>query len=438
MQEQRSANQFSSKATSDRTNVSENIQWVNQLTRSRRPGPRTPHNWYSDKLLGASTIAVHAGGYEDPTTGAVGTPIFQTTTFHMSGDTYEAFEEGSIRDIPIYSRYGNPNQWAVQEKLSALEKAESSIVFSSGMAAISSALIALTNRGGHVVTSFDLYGGTYNFMREDMQQMGREISFVSPVDLDSIQNAIQPNTQVLFFEVLSNPLLKTIPLRQLANFARENKLLLIVDNTFLSPICLQPLNYGAHLVIHSCTKYLNGHSNLVAGSASGSRKYVDRIWTQMLKLGGSLDPHACSILENNLKTLALRMKRHIENAEQIVKFLSSHPKICRIYHPSVEDYPYPWAEELLTNGAGGMVSFNVKGGDEGALKLLSLLQIPRIATSLGGLESLVSLPFNTSHSSLTTSQRMNIGIEPGLVRYSIGIEDSADLILDLDRALDSL
>ena len=303
------------------------------------------------------------------------------------------------------------------------------------MSAITTTLVGLTNRGGHIISSFDVYGGTYNFLREDIHQLGRETTLVDGTDLAAVDAAIKPNTQVLFFETLSNPLLKALPLRGLASLAKARNLLLVVDNTFLSPICLRPLDEGVDIVLHSCSKYMNGHSDLIAGSVSGSRKYVDRIWSQMLKFGGNVNPLSAFLLERGLKTLALRMQAHVSNSKQLAAFLANHPKVTRVHHPSLPNYEYPWIQEYCRNGYGGMVSFEVKGGNEAALALLTHLKIPLVATSLGGVESLISLPFNTSHSFLTEKQRQQIGIMPGLIRLSVGVENIQDLTADFDTAL---
>jgi cystathionine beta-lyase/cystathionine gamma-synthase len=411
--------------------------WTDSLQRGRVPGPRLPQQRVVDGT-GLSTRSVHAGTYEDPTTGAVGTPVFQSTTFTFTEDTYQAFDQGHIRDVPIYGRYGSPNQWAVQEKIASLENGESALMFSSGMAAITTTLLALTNHGGHIVSSRDVYGGTFNLLREDMHQLGRSVTFTDPTDIDAIRAAVRDETQVLFFETLTNPLLKAVPLIELGRLAREHNLLLVVDNTFLSPVYLRPLEHGAHIVIHSATKYLNGHSDVTAGVATGPRKYVDRVWSQLLKFGGSLDAMMCFLLERGLKTLALRMHRHNDNATTVAAFLATHPAIRQVHHPSRTDYPYRWLHEVCPDGWGGMVGFELHGGDEAALKLLDRLRLPVVATSLGGVESLVSLPFNTSHSFLTERQRHEVGIEPGLVRFSAGIEDPDDLLADLDQALSGL
>jgi cystathionine beta-lyase/cystathionine gamma-synthase len=413
-------------------------QWSNNLKRGRVPGPRLKEHKVVADGLGPGTQCVHAGTYQDPRIGAVTTPLFQTTTFAFSGHSYDSFSMGTTRDVPIYTRYGNPNQWSVQEKVATLEGAASALVFASGMAAIYTALVALTNRGGHVVSAIDLYGGSYSFLKEDMHQYGREVTFVDPTDFKAIENAIQDNTQVLFFETLTNPLLKAVPLVELGQLAKRLDLLLVVDNTFLSPILCRPLDHGAHIVIHSCTKYLNGHSDLMAGVAAGSRKYVDRIWAQMLKAGGHLEPISCFLLERGLKTLELRVRRQVDNANALAGLLASHPKVRRTYHPSVAGYEYPWVNDYCKDGYGGMLSFEVEGGDEAALRLLDKLTVPAVATSLGGVESLISLPFNTSHSVLTEKQRTRIGINPGLVQFSAGIENTPDLIKDFSIALDAI
>jgi cystathionine beta-lyase/cystathionine gamma-synthase len=410
--------------------------WMNSLRRGRVPGPRLPQQRVMDGT-GPSTRSVHAGTYEDPITGAVGTPVFQSSTFAFTQDTYQAFDQGHIRDVPIYGRYGSPNQWAVQEKIASLENGESALLFSSGMAAITTTLLALTNHGGHIISSRDVYGGTFNLLREDMHQLGRTVTFTDPTDIQEIRAAVRDETQVLFFETLTNPLLKAVPLAELAELAKQHNLLLVIDNTFLTPMCLRPLEHGAHIVIHSATKYLNGHSDVTAGVATGSRKYIDRVWSQMLKFGGSLDAFMCFLLERGLKTLAPRMRAHCENASVVAEFLDGHSAVAKVHHPSRGDYPYKWLYDLCPDQWGGMVSFELHGGDEAALRFLDRLRLPLLATSLGGVESLVSLPFNTSHSSLTERQRQEVGIRPGLVRFSVGIEDADDLLTDLGQALTS-
>lgn len=407
--------------------------WCDELDRRRLPGPSLVSR--SDAAAGDSTLCVHAGTTDDPRTGAVGTPIYQSSTFRLDPEQYRSVDDGYARDRFIYSRYGNPSQWAVQEKLAALEGAESAVVFSSGMAAIASTLFALLDPGGHVVASSDVYGGTYSLFQHELPNCGMSATLVDPRDLAGIEAAIEPRTQLIFVEALSNPLLKVADIHGLAAIARRHGLRLVVDATFVTPLGMRPLDLGADLVVHSASKYLNGHSDLIAGVACGSRKLMDRVWARMLNYGGSLDPHACFLLERGLKTLAVRMRAHQESALTIARWLERHPDVTSVLHPLLPSHPdHELARRTLAAGS-GMVTFSVAGGDEAALALLDALRLPRQATSLGGVESLVSLPFNTSHAPFTRSQREHLGIPPGCVRLSVGIEDTVDLIEDLEQAL---
>lgn len=414
----------------------EHQTWLNSLTRSRKSGP-----YLSDhQLVGMAdqTLAVHAGSGNETVTGCVGTPIYQSTTFLLNEDQYQSVGQGYARDRFIYTRYGNPSQWSVQEKLAALEGAESSVVFSSGMAAISTTLLTLLDPGGHVVASNELYGGTYNFLNMELPNLGMTATLVDPRDYDAIEAAIRPNTQVLYFETITNPLLKIVDLKRLGDIAERRGVRLVVDATFSTPIVTKPLEYGVDIVVHSATKYLNGHSDLVAGVAAGNRKLIDQVWARMLNFGGCLDPHACFLLERGLKTLAVRMKAHAETALAVATRLEAHPQVRRVFHPMLETHPdHALAKELMRCGTGN-VTFEVKGGDVAALDLVDNMTLARSATSLGGVESLVSLPFNSSHSSFTARQRAEMGIMPGCVRLSVGIEDPDDLIADLDQAFDQI
>lgn len=411
--------------------------WFSELTRKRSSGPVTTQNRIMSRSTSLETLAIHAGTYDDPVTGSVGTPIFQTSTFLLDDLSYQAFAVGSVRDVPIYTRYGNPSQWSVQEKIAALENGESALVTSSGMSAIASTIYALTNSGSHIVSAYDVYGGTYSLLREDMPSAGREVTFVDPTDVAAVLGAIRPETQLMFFESLTNPLLKVPPIRELAEIARSANALLVVDNTFLTPMNVRPLNLGATIVVHSATKYLSGHSDLTAGAVVGPRKFLDRVWSQTLRFGGTLEPLSCILLERGLKTLAIRMASHNKNAEALARYLAFHEAVQKVYHPSLGGNHYEGLERDLYGGFGGMVSFEVAGGDEAALEVMGRMRIPYVATSLGGVESLVSMPANTSHSSLTIRQRSTIGINSGLIRYSTGIENVDDLILDLQEALNA-
>jgi cystathionine gamma-lyase len=414
--------------------------WVHEMVRERQAGPSLRINHMAEDMaglgrsLGLSTMAVHAGTHDDPLTGAVGTPIYQCSTFILGDEQYKAVEEGYARDRFIYTRYGNPSQWALQEKIAALEKAESAIVFSSGMAAISSTVLAMLDKGAHIVASSELYGGTYNFFHHELPSLGFSVSYVNPRDLVAIEAAIQANTMLLYFETMTNPLLKVVDAPALGELARRYKLRLVLDATFTTPIGMNALEHGAHVVVHSGTKYLNGHSDLVAGVAVGARKYIDAIWPRLLAYGGCLDPHACFMFERGLKTLPLRMKAHAHGAQCVAEFLQGQPHVKEVHYPGLPSHAdHALAQRLLRN-MGGMVTFAV-GSDAKALKLLQHLHLMRQATSLGGVESLISLPFNTSHAAYTADQRQKLGIAPGCIRLSVGIEDADDLIADLRQAL---
>jgi len=416
-----------------RAPVRGSIAWLADLKRARRPGPFLGHGTVRGR--GASTRAVHAGSHDDPVSGAVGTPIHQNSTFLLNSEQYRSIEEGYPRDRFIYTRYGNPTQWAVQEKLAALEGAESAIVFSSGMAAITSTVLTLMDKGAHVVASNELYGGTYNLFNQELPSLGMSATLADPRDPAAIEAAIQPSTQILYFEAITNPLLKVIDIPRLAEIAERRQLRLVIDATFATPIACRPLEHGADIVVHSASKYLNGHSDLIAGVAAGSRKLIDQIWPRMLTYGGCLDPHACFLLERGLKTLAIRMKAHEQSALALARYLEAHARIRRVLYPLLPSHPdHAVASRLLDNGTGN-VTFVVEGGDEAALGLLDALAIPKQATSLGGVESLISLPFNTSQAGFTPRQREAMGIDPGCVRLSVGIEDPEDLIADFDQAL---
>ena len=410
--------------------------WLNDLDRKRQTGPFLAGHVSAGQ--GMSTTAVHAGTHDDPRTGAVGTPIYQASTFVLGEDQYQSVEEGFARDRFIYSRYGNPSQWAVQEKLAALEGAESAIVFSSGMAAITSTVMALMDKGAHVVASSDLYGGTFNLFNQEFPTFGMSCTMVDSLNFDAIEAAIQPNTQLMYFEVITNPLLKVVDIPRLAEIAKRRNVRLVVDATFAPPIALRTLEHGADVVIHSASKYLNGHSDLIAGVAAGPRKLIDMIWPRLLNYGGSLDPHACFLLERGLKTLAIRMRAHEESATALAQYLEGHPRVQKVFYPFLKSHPdYAIAKRLLKNGMGN-ITFVIEGGDAAALRLVSALSIPKQATSLGGVESLISLPFNTSQATFTSQQRADVGIDSGCVRLSVGIEDAADLIADFDRALEAI
>ena len=271
---------------------------------------------------------------------------------------------------------------------------------------------------------------------EDLDKFGMSVTFTSPTDIVEIEKAIQKNTKILYFEALTNPLLKIAPIEAIVALGKKYNLRVIIDNTFFTPYNVKPLDFGVDLVVNSATKYLNGHSDLIGGTVSGSRKLVDRLWPQMLKNGGSMDPHACFMLERSLKTFALRMRTHNANAMALATYLENHPNIKKVYYPGLASHnQHQLAKRQLKGKNSGMISFEIEGGDTNAHSLLKLLKLPKEATSLGGVESLISLPYNTSQASLTKEQQKAIGINDGLIRLSVGVEDIEDLISDFNQAL---
>lgn len=385
------------------------------------------------KKWGLSTISVHSGGRNYQ--GSLTTPLFQTSTYLLTPRAYQAIEEGRPRDEWVYTRWGNQNQLSVAEKVAKLEGGEDGLVFSSGMAAISSLLLTLLKEGDHLLTTKNLYGGTYNFITKELPQRDIEVSFTDQRDSGKIKEDVRPNTKVIFFESLSNPLLKLVSLPEIGLWAKKRRINLVIDNTFTTPMNLRPLDWGADIVAHSCTKYLNGHSDLIAGAVVGKRKVLDKVWEVMVRLGGCLDPYACFLLERGMKTLALRVEKQNENGLQVAEFLAGHSAVENVIYPGLGSYPQEGLARILLSGYGGMVSFKVRGGDKAALKLMSKLQVIKEATSLGGVESLISMPTNTSHQHLSAKEKAELGIEPGLLRLSVGIEDLNDLIQDLKFAL---
>ena len=391
------------------------------------------------KKYGISTLAVHAGTYQDSETGAVNTPVFLSTTFRLTDSDYEKILSGKAREAWLYTRYGNPTRRAVELKVAALEGAEDGVGFASGMAAIATTLLTFLKQGDHMLTTLDLYGGTSYLIHKEFPKFGIELSFVEPRDVEAIEKAIKPNTKVLYFETISNPLLKLLDVEAVARIAHEHGAMLIVDNTFLTPFNLRPLELGADIVVHSASKYINGHSDVIAGFAVGPKELIEQVWETMLHFGGSMEPLPAYLVERGLKTFALRMARHNENGLKVAEFLENHPKVRKVIYPGLESYEQrELADKLLKNGYGGMVSFEIDGTDEDGVRFMHNLKLWAEATSLGGVESLVSMPYNTSHAGLTPEQRAEMGIGPGFVRLSCGIEDADDLIEDLAQAFEKI
>ena len=367
--------------------------------------------------------------------GSAVTPIFTTSTYKLTDERYRKWMETGGQHTLLYSRYSSVNSEAVAAKVAALEGAEDGEAFGSGMAAISSTLLSLLSKGDHVVTSADIYGGTYGLMTSDLPRYGIEVTMADIRDPASFEAAINENTKVLYVETITNPVLKVCDLEEMASIAKKHGLVSIVDNTFATPWACRPIPMGFDLVIHSGTKFLNGHTDLTAGIVVGKEDLIKGVFEAKARFGGAADPHMCYLLERGMRTLHARMPIHASNSSEIARRLEEHPAITSVNHPSLPSFAdYEVAKRIAPKGT-GMLSFAVKGGDENALRFIRALEIVFEATSLGGIESLVECPFNTSHSFVPEEVRLEAGIVPGFVRMSVGIEDVEDLWSDIDQAL---
>lgn len=374
------------------------------------------------------TRMIHAGEPRPTVEGAVLQPIFQSATYEHFGD-----EKGK----PVrYARLNNtPNHDCLHAKIASLEGTETSLVAASGMAAISAACLALIPEGGHLIAQDNLYGGTHQFFLEDFPSMGRKISFFSTDCSEDIKKLVRPETKGIFVESISNPLMKVPDLPAIASFAKEKGLLSFIDNTFPSPFNFNPSALGYDVILHSATKYLNGHTDIVAGAVAGSRAIVGRVARLLKHLGGSLDPHACFLLNRGIKTLGVRMRWHNDSALRIATALEKNSRVKRVLYPGLRSHPdFARAKELF-RGFGGMLSFEFDGDPAQTDRFLRRLTLPYVAPSLGGVESLVTRPVVTSHSWLSAEEREKSGIRDNLVRFSVGLEDPQDLIWDLEQAL---
>jgi len=374
---------------------------------------------------GPSTRAVHAGEPPAELHGPVVNPIVLSSTFHGDPDG-----EGPV----LYARYQNgPNHLRVAERLAALEGAEDALVFGSGMAAMACALLSLLRAGDHVVATDAIYGGTRALLSSELSRLGIETTFVDLFS-DGWTEAFRPNTRVLVGESPSNPLLRVLDLRPLCDEARARGVAVIVDSTFASPINARPLEHGADLVMHSGTKYLGGHTDVTAGVIAGSAARVDEVRARARVWGPLLDAHAAWLLERGVKTLALRMERHNANGMAVARWAEGRPGIARVHYPGLESHPDHATARRVLDGFGGMIGIELPDG-EAATRFVRALRMVKLAPSLGGVESLVSEPRFTSHAAMTPEQRAANGIRDGFLRVSLGIEDAADIIADLEQAL---
>jgi cystathionine gamma-lyase / homocysteine desulfhydrase len=375
--------------------------------------------------LRKKTKLIHAGITGDETTGAVSVPIYQVSTYKQEAvGKHKGYE---------YSRTGNPTRHALEEVIKELEEGESGFAFSSGMAAISSVMMLLS-AGDHVILTDDVYGGSFRLMDKVLKRFNLEATFVNTSDRNEVEKAIKENTKAIYVETPTNPLLKVTDLREIAGVAKEYNLLTIVDNTFSTPYYQTPLKLGADIVIHSATKYIGGHSDVVAGLAVvNSEELAKELHFVQNSVGGTLSPHDSWLLMRGIKTLGIRMEEIELNTKKIVKFLKDHPAVSKIYYPGLPSHKGHHTHQQQASGFGGMVSFDV-GSGELAEKVLKSVKYFTLAESLGAVESLISLPAKMTHASIPAERRAELGITDGLIRISVGLEDVEDLIEDLKQA----
>ena len=391
---------------------------------------------YDPSKRGRATSSVHGGELRQQEANAITTPIYQTSTFwFQNSQEVIDYQEGKT-DREEYGRYGNPTWRAVERKLSELEGGEESILFASGMCAATTTFLALLPSGSHMIVTNDCYRRTRQFIEEYLHRMGVEVSIIEPSNLSAFEAAIRDNTVLFFTESPTNPYLRVTDVAAFSEVARAHDVKLIMDSTFATPVNHRTLEEGADLVIHSATKYLAGHNDLLAGTVTGPREVVDPIRKALGVLGGIIDSHGAWLLLRGLKTLSLRMERHNANGAAMAQFLEDHPKVRRVWYPGLESHPDHEVAKRSMSGFGGVVTFEIDTDLEGAMRFIDSTRIPYQAPSLGGVESLIELPVTMSYWDYTPEERQSWGITDSLVRFACGIEAQDDLINDIGQALE--
>jgi len=396
--------------------------------------PKSRQRQAKSPRWGDATLAIHAGEAKPGRNGPVAPAIERSANF-VFADTAEMkrWAEGKSKAY-IYTRYGNPTLAIAEAKLAALEGAEAAIVTASGMAAISSALFAVLQSGDELIATRQLYGGAYRLLRDLLPSLGIAVRFVEP-SLEGVDSLVNERTRALYIETPTNPTLRLVDLRKAAAVGRRHDIVTLVDNTFATPVLQKPIALGFDLVVHSATKYLGGHSDLIAGVAVGSEKWIARVRERVIYLGGSMDPGAAYLLIRGLKTLEIRVKRQCATALAVARFLEGHPKVARVHYPGLTSHPSHRLARRQMSAYGGMLAFDLKGGLAAARRFCDRARIFLLAASLGGVESLIVLPQYTSHYNMNAQELAAAGVAPGTVRVSVGLEDAADLIADLKQAL---
>ncbi|WDV44974.1 methionine gamma-lyase [Clostridiaceae bacterium M8S5] len=391
------------------------------------------------KSKGFGTKTIHGGHKPDKQYGALATPIYRTSTFvfdsaEQGGRRFALEEEGYI-----YTRLGNPTNTEVEEKVAILEGADAAVSMASGMGAISSALWTALKAGDHIVASDTLYGCTFAFLSHGLTRFGVEVTFVDVANLEEVKNAMKPNTRVVYLETPANPTLKITDIEAVAKIAHENEnCLVFVDNTFCTPYIQRPLELGADVIIHSATKYLNGHGDVIAGFVAGSQEFMNDVRLFGLKdmTGAVMSPDDAYLILRGMKTLEVRMVKHCENAMKVAEFLEGHPAVEEVYYPGLKSFKYYDLAKKQMKLPGAMIAFELKGGLEEGKIVMNSVHMALLAVSLGDAETLIQHPASMTHSPYTPEERAKAGISEGLVRLSVGLEDADDIIADVKQALD--
>lgn len=386
--------------------------------------------------LHLSTRAIHSERSEKRTNRPIAPPIYLSSTFESEDYDQQIHLEETKADT-FYTRYGNPTLSVAERSLAELEGAEGAAVFGSGMAAITTTLLAFVTQGDHVVFQREIYGGAYRFAREFLPRYGVEVSWVDVTDNEGFGKAVRDNTRLFYLETPTNPTLKLLDIEAVTSLATQHGVLTFIDSTFATPFITKPLEYGIDGVLHSATKYFGGHSDLLGGILAGSREVVERVKDSLRVLGGILDPHAAYLLIRGIKTVGVRMEQHNRNGLEISRFLEKHPRVRRVFYPHLPSHPQYRLARRQMLGGGGVVSFEIDGTLDTAKRFADALKLVRLAPSLGGIESLLSIPCLTSHAMLSPEEREQAGIRDSLVRVALGIEASEDLKADIDQALNA-
>lgn len=388
-------------------------------------------------MAGDSTRSVHEAEPYDEETGSIVAPIYETATFGFVKASEVPAAVAGKRGY-VYSRWDNPTVVRLERKLASFEHGGDAAAFSSGMAAISTSVLSCLTKGSHAVAVRDLYGGTYQLFHEILPGLGIETALVDTTDLSAMEGAVRRNTKLIYIETPTNPTLKLVDIAKAARLAHDSGAVLLVDNTFASPINQNPLDMGADLVLHSATKYLNGHADVTAGCAVSTRERIHKVKMLRRDLGGTLDPLPAWLLLRGMKTMALRVRQQNANAQALAEFLSQHRKVAKVNFPGLKTHPQHSLARKQMKGFGGMLSFELAGTMRDAMRLTERLGVASLAASLGGVETLVVQPYNMTHTQMSAEERATTGIPDNLIRVSVGIEDLEDLVADFRRALGSL